>query len=242
MGKLMKYEFRKTRLSKLIILGITLAAEAAALAGIFLKWDWGLWMGVGILLFCAIVGTAYIGIESLMVFSRDLNSKQSYMLFLTPKNCFQILGAKVLENFISIFGAGAFFAALGFLDLTVWGTANYELKQFLESITIDIGAPLTPQTAALVFFSVLAGWLMVVTTGFLAIVLSATVLAGKRLSGLVSFVIFLLIDTGLGKLLDFLPVVESEEGFNLLLIPAALALSAGMYLLTGWIMERKLSV
>lgn len=245
MGKLMKYEFRKTRLSKLVILGIALAAEIAILAGIFLEWDLGAVTGSGVLVFTAIVGTAYIGIESLMVLSRDLNSKQSYMLFLTPKNSFQILGAKVLENFISIFGAGAFFTALGLLSFAVAGMKNGGIRQLLDSIdwllaSVDIR--LTPQMVVLVFFSCLAGWLMIVTAAFLAIVLSATVLAGKRLSGLVSFVIFLLIDTGLGKLLDLLPTVDYEVGFNLLVIPATLVFSAGMYLLTGWIMEKKLSV
>ncbi len=67
-------------------------------------WQWELFF----LVMCTIFGVIYIGIESVNVLHRDLNTKQSYMLFLTPKSSYQILGAKILENGISIIMAGAF--------------------------------------------------------------------------------------------------------------------------------------
>ncbi len=106
MLKLMKYEFRKTMFSKTILLVITAILEVLFLAGIFLDWDEGIGWGVIGLVLCACIGIAYIGLESLIVFQRDLNTKQSYMLFLTPNNCFQILGAKVIENGLSLLLAG----------------------------------------------------------------------------------------------------------------------------------------
>ena len=106
MLKLIKYEFRKTFLSKLILLAITALAEILFLAGVFLKWDKGLAIGTIGLVMCAVIGIFYIGIESLLVFHRDLNTKQSYMLFMTPKTSYHVLGSKVLENGISIFLAG----------------------------------------------------------------------------------------------------------------------------------------
>ena len=66
-----------------------------------------------------IFGVFYIGLENILTLYRDLNSKQSYMLFLTPKSSYEILGAKILENGISILMAGAFFIVLAVFDLTV---------------------------------------------------------------------------------------------------------------------------
>ena len=98
MLKLMKYEFRKTAFSKLILLSITLLSEIVYLLGIFLKKDMFLSSGIMFLVLCATMGILYIGLESVTVLHRDLNTKQSYMLFLTPKSSYQILGAKILEK------------------------------------------------------------------------------------------------------------------------------------------------
>ena len=107
MLKLMKYELRKTAFSKLVLLVITAVAEIAFLIGVFWKKDNILAMGIIFLVMCTIFGVIYIGIESVNVLHRDLNTKQSYMLFLTPKSSYQILGAKILENGISIIMAEA---------------------------------------------------------------------------------------------------------------------------------------
>ena len=101
MLNLMKYELRKTTFSKLALLAFTAVAEVAFLLGVFLKKDNLLAMGIICLFLCAIIGVIYIGLESVNVLYRDLNTRQSYMLFLTPKSSYQILGAKILENGIS---------------------------------------------------------------------------------------------------------------------------------------------
>ena len=85
MLKLMKYEFRKTAFSKLILLCITMVVEIVYLLGVFLKKDNLLFIGIMLLTLCATAGILYIGLESINVLQRDLNTKQSYMLFLTPK-------------------------------------------------------------------------------------------------------------------------------------------------------------
>ena len=86
----MKYELRKTAFSKLVLLVITAVAELAFLLGVFLKKDNLLAIGIVFLFMCAVFGVIYIGIESVNVLYRDLNTKQSYMLFLTPKSSYEI--------------------------------------------------------------------------------------------------------------------------------------------------------
>ena len=247
MFNLMKYEFRKTAFSKVVILAITVIAEIAYLAGVFGKWEKTMAIGITGLAMCALIGIFYIGIESLLVFHKDLNTKQSYMLFLTPKNSYQILGAKVLENGIAIFVTGAFFAVLAAVDMTIGILYIGGVKEFLNVVeqvlhSIQVEIELTPQTVLFPFFAGLASWLMTIVTGYLAIVLSATVLAGKKFSGLVSFILFMVLTYVSGLLLDHLPVLGSNEANACLMIASSFVIIAIMYALTGWVMEKKLSV
>ena len=247
MLKLMKYEFRKTFFSKLILLAVTALAEILFLAGVFLEWDKGLAIGIVGLMLCAVIGIFYIGIESLLVFHKDLNTKQSYMLFLTPKNSYQILGSKVLENGISIFLSGAFFAALTAADVTIAVLYIGGIQEFLDlmkqlSFTWNVELHLSTEEFLMAFFSSLASWLMTIITGYLAIVLSATVLTGKKFSGFVSFVLFMVLTWLSSMLIDHIPSFENTSLRMWLIILAAMAVSAVMYVVSGWIMERKLSV
>lgn len=80
MLKLMKYELRKTAFSKLVLLVITAVAEIAFLIGVFWKKDNILAMGIIFLVMCTIFGVIYIGIESVNVLHRDLNTKELYVI------------------------------------------------------------------------------------------------------------------------------------------------------------------
>ncbi len=247
MGKLIKYEFRKTMFSKMILLIITAIAEIAFLLGVFLKWEKGLAIGIFGLMMCASVGIIYIGIESISTFQKDLNTKQSYMLFLTPKSSFQILGAKVIENGIALLLAGIFYAVLAAIDISAAILYLGGLKELLEllhelAINIQMNINITPQDALMFFFTLLTFWLLVIQTGYLAIVLSATVLAGKRFSGFVSFVLFILINWLVNYPVNLIPDMANRYVEFTLMIGLTLLIVAAMYALTAWIMEKKLSV
>ena len=84
MLKLMKYEFRKTAFSKLILLALTAVSEVAFLLGVFLEKNNLLAMGEIFLLLCAVIGIAYIGLESVMVLQRDLNTLCSTITLSRP--------------------------------------------------------------------------------------------------------------------------------------------------------------
>ena len=57
---------------------------------------------------CAIVGVFLHWAESVIVLHRDLNTKQSYMLFLTPKSSYPDPWCQGPENGISIALTGVF--------------------------------------------------------------------------------------------------------------------------------------
>lgn len=247
MLKLMKYEVRKTMFSKVIILIITALAEIAYLIGVFAKKEDIMGWGILGLTLCALIGIFYIGIESLIVFHRDLNTKQSYMLFLTPNSSYRILGAKVLENGIAIFVAGAFFAVLAALDITIGILYIGGLKEFLDIIqqvikSVQLQIEIYPEQIVMAFFVTLSSWLLMIVTGYLAIVLSATVLAGKKFSGLLSFALYLLLFGVSGKLIDLVPEMQNFYLRFGLIMAVTFVIIFIMYAVTGWIMEKKLSV
>lgn len=248
MFKLMKYEFRKTWVTKLILLGITAAAEAAFLFNLYTDKEDGLAASIGILTLLAVFGVLFIGLQSVITLHRDMNTKQGYMLFMTPNSCYKILGAKVLENGLSILVTGAFYFALGALDITLLFAKQGQLNQIWQLLqdvikSINEEIPLTADALAAFTFSLLAGWISTVVTAYLADVISAALLNGKSFNGVISFVIFLALNWAFGWLVG----IASQNIPNVitsLLVQGGISLliAAVMYVVTAQIMEKKLSV
>ena len=251
MLKLMKYEFRKTQATKLILLAFTLIAQIAYLIGLYGEYDTTAALSVLALVFLAIFGVLIVGLESIVTLHRDMNTRQSYMLFMTPNSSYKILGAKVLECGLSILLAGAFYFALGTLDITlvfakeaglnqVWKT----IQEILSNISIN-GRPLiiNADVLASLTFMLLASWILTICTAYLAVVISAALLNGRRFNGLVSFLLFLLLNILCDRIMH--PITSHiQDSVPTMLVTGVLALvfSAVMYFATAQIMERKLSV
>ena len=242
MLKLMKYEFRKSASSKLILLVLTAVFELAFLGGVFFKGYNLMGTGMMFLILCAFFGVFYIGLEGIMTLYRDLNSKQSYMLFLTPKSSYEILGAKILENGISILMAGAFFIVLAVFDLTVATLCIGGAKELMDSIRqiMDIRLNIKIVSDA-VILSVFAS-LVIVVIADMAVILSASVLAGKKGSGIAAFALFLILSWLFSQMLNLVPAFDNMNLTMILEIAVSLVLSVIFYFISGWIMEKKLSV
>ena len=251
MLKLMKYELRKTWITKVILLVITACAEAAYLIGLYGHQEDTMSIGILLLVLLALFGILIIGIESVVVLHRDMNTRQSYMLFMTPNSCYRILGAKVLECGTSILLTGVFFFALGALDISLLFAREGELstlwsqiQQILTSFTIN-GRPLQidlPNLAAF-FFSLVAVWITLIITAYFADVISSSLLNGKKFNGVISFVLFLILDWGITRLCALM--TASIQAFTVQqYVSGLIVLAFGgiMYVLTARMMEKYLSV
>ena len=246
MLRLLKYELRKTLMSKLILLGITVVAEAVFLAGLWGNRENTLAIGAVLLFFIALTGIAIMGILSVATLHKDMNTRQGYMLFMTPNSCYKILGAKVIECALSILITGAFFFALGWLDFSlllgkganqqIWDMVRQMIQTVNSSVKLDV-----PHISALVF-SMLASWLCTITTAYLADVVSSSLLNGKKGNGIVTFLLFLALNWGISKLIGLIPSSLSVITVLLLDGAAALVLAAVMYVVTARLMEKYLSV
>ncbi len=252
MKNLLKYEFRKTFFAKAVVLGVVLVAEIVFLIGTAVSKEETALTGALILVFCTFGGLMYLGIESVVILHRDMNTKQGYMLFMTPHSCYQILGAKVIENGLSLLAGGAFFAALGTLDLTIFFARFDDLNNLREMFSEMFRAVfqadvLTTQTLLSALFLMLCTWLRVVVTAYLADVISTALLSGKKGNGLISFVVFILLNVLLGNVqsLNYVFREITSDRWPAVMVCrglAAVALSGIMYYVTARIMQDKLSV
>ena len=247
MKNLIKYEFRKTLATKLILLGITAAVEIAFLAGLYLNKTGLLTVSVGLLVALAFGGVMLMGLGNVLTLHRDINTKQSYMLFMTPNSCYKILGAKMVESGLSILIAGAFYFALGMLDITLLFAKEGELQslwEFFEDFihSIDSHIQLDAPGLACFAFGVLTSWFATVNMAYLADVISAALLNGKRFNGLASFCLFLALSILLGWMQGKIGDPTYINQYFLIHGAVALVFSGLMYAATAQIMERKLSV
>ena len=251
MTALLKYEIRKTWIAKAIILGIAAVAELIFLIGLMTggtKDNELLTAGTLLLMFTAFGGILFIGIQSIVTLHRDMNTKQGYMLYMTPKSSFQILGAKMLENGISLLLAGVFFSVLALLDVSLLFSRNGQmevfwnyLKQFLGSLGENLHLDRSGFIVLMVAF--LTNWLSTVTVAYLADIISSALLNGKRFNGLITFLLFILLSLFCGWLekLFISPGMDMNTALILRSV-VAVAYSAVMYGVSAVIMDRYLSV
>ncbi|MBQ8159179.1 MAG: hypothetical protein IJ083_00385 [Clostridia bacterium] len=249
MSKLLKYEFRKTQASKLILLGLTAVAQLVFLGGLFFRRENAMVTGALVLSFLGVGGILFIGLQSVLTLHRDMNTKQSYMLFMTPNSCYRILGAKVLENGLSILLVGVFFFALGLLDITLLLSSYGELSQLWTFLTdllhqLNEDIQLNAQNFAAMMFGLIGSWFATVMMAYLADVVSSALLGGRKYNGLLSFALFLALSILLGFLQNLLPGMSPERIILYFMLRAitSIAFSVLIYFISAKIMERYLSV
>lgn len=253
MGKLIKYEFRKQLMSKLIVGIVVAVLELVFLAGlIFDKGDWA-GTGAGLLLIASMVSLLYFSFESIVTYSNDLRTKQSYMLFLTPRNMFQIVGAKLLTTILQIVVCGCAFAAIGIGDVLLVCAKNGEVKDFLDGIKgffhALTGVEIRLVEVVYVILMLLVAWLVFIALAMFAITLSSTLLSTWKFKGVLSVGIYFALDWCVSKVATLVTptgfleseylVVNTEAWAFIGVYAAALVLS---YVGTALLLEKKVSV
>lgn len=247
MLKLLKYEFRKNRTILLILFAITLLAQGALVFGIATDRNTLLEISIGILFVLAFAGVICMGIHSITTLHHDMNTRQSYMLFMTPHSAYAILGAKVLECCLSLVFAGAFYFALGFLDVNLvmnhFGQLQ-ELWDMIQSMVRLIGQEISfqPLEIAMFCFELIGSWFSVIVTAFLADIIASALLNGKKLGGLVSFLLFIGLTIGISTVISELSI---DLEFAMVYAVRGLVYTAFaviMYIISARIMDKYLSV
>ncbi len=253
MGKLIKYEFRKQLMSKLVVGIVIVALQVLFAIGLIINnADWGA-IGFGGTIIVAVCSLLYFSFESIVTYSNDLKTKQSYMLFLTPRNMFQVVGAKLVTTILQIFVCGCAFAAIGISDLFLLCAKQRNVEEFLDILKGFIhaftGVEIRLAEVIYVILMLLIAWLVFVAMAMFSITLSATLLSNWKYKGVVSFIIFFVLDWCVVKVADLVTptefleseylVVNSEVWAEMGVYAVALALC---YVGTSLLLEKKVSV
>ncbi|MCI6756921.1 MAG: hypothetical protein MR607_08510 [Lachnospiraceae bacterium] len=247
MSKLLKYEFKKSKNVTLAILLVTVIGEALFVTGTIAGAIPLTSSGVLILALAATFGIFIMAVLSIDILHRELNTNQSYMLFLTPRNSYQILGSKILANAISLSLMTVLFAVLAALDLLLIGIREVGMPVPADGIRRALGSTYlymptgvgkTIATAAIAYGS----WLFLIVTAYFADILQATVLRGRKGAGWISFLLFLVLAGAVvflqNKLAPLAPPV-AETAVRSCVYAVFIVV---FFCLGGWIMDHRLSV
>lgn len=253
MGKLIKYEFRKQLMSKIVVGALVLITQLLLAAGlIFDNGDWA-GFGMGGLGVLTVMALFYFSFESIITYSHDLKTKQSYMLFLTPRNMYQIVGAKMITTVLQIFVAGAAFIAIFIGDALIVCAVKGNIKELIEVLTeffkAFTGVKIRLVEVIYVLLMVLVAWLEFILMAMFAITLSTTLFANKKYKGVVSVVIYFVTEWLVGKVAGFVVSTGFLEGEYLVVNTEAWAF-IGVYVTvmvlcffgTSLLLEKKVSV
>ncbi len=240
MMKLLKYEFRKTAFPKLLIFAVILIMECVFLYGCLTNQDDTKTLGVILFVMALMFGFLLVGILSLVTLHKDMNTRQGYMLFMTPNSTYKILGAKVAECGLTLLVLGAVGLGLGALDFSMVEKEVQFITSILKSFNPDL-VPNFPNIAA-TLFNILCGLLCSVITAYFADVISSALLNGKKGNLLITFVLYILLNFVIRKLMLLIPGSVGAIASLLLQGVVALVLAGIMYVITARLMDRYLSV
>ena len=240
MLRLLKYEFRKTLFPKIVLLALLVIFEGIFLYGYWTGNDSTTTLGLSLFLFTFLCGLLAIGIISLVTLHKDMNTRQGYMLFMTPNSTYKILGAKVAECGLTLLVLGAVGLGLGTLDFSM---VEKEI-QFVTSILKSFNPDLVPSFSNIsaMLFNLLCGLLCSVITAYFADVISSALLNGKKGNLLITFALYILLNYVIRKLMLLIPSSIGVVASLLLQGVVALVLAGIMYVITARLMERYLSV
>ncbi|MBR4711332.1 MAG: hypothetical protein IKP10_04815 [Clostridia bacterium] len=262
MMHLLHYEFRRTRPVKWVLLGLAAAVQAVFMLSVYGRSRPGTVITALLLVFLAVGGTMATGLAGILLLHRDLTTEEGYMLFLTPRRCWSILGAKMLECFFSLTLCVAFFVGLIYADVrflfahagklhSYWriGTSFlnnptfYLQEVFNVNATVPIRVDLRDGSLIIcAFVCYVATWESYMASATFAVVLAETVMPGKRRGIITAFLIFSVIGYGIHWAQTELPAVDPYQRSLLMASGLCLAVSVLMYMVTAPIMQKRLSV
>ncbi len=206
MLKLMKYEFRKWRTTLLAMLGGLAALEIGFLVGQSLN-------KTGLMSTCLVLITiltfavfASLLIAGIAGYSQELNQKSGYLIFMTPVPTLGIVLAKLLFIILvalvsmALFGAAAYFDfryLIGKLDIDA-ETMNQINMLLRFGLKANADVRQIVQMAMFTACTILIEVLLTMTTAYLAVTLSATLMQNKKgfLRAMVSLLLFVALTWG----------------------------------------------
>lgn len=207
MLNLMKYEFRKNKLIIGVLAGIGIILEIGYFVNFAMAHGTGrkalaarenIMMMIGFLSILAVVGFFTIFILGIVNYRNELNSKSSYLIFMTPNSSLKIILSKLLYVLIV---EVVFAAAIGFmivfdaLQTTAFldkgNVIEYIIEFFDEFFDVNLRKMLMEIILQIISFMI--AFFSIMVMAYCAITLSSTFLYNSRWRGFVSVLLFIVI-------------------------------------------------
>ena len=256
MLKLMKYEFRKNRTLLLVLLGVIAALEGLFIYSTITK-DEGWLIASVVLLVVAAYGAALaVFIMGVSSYSRELNQKSSYLVFMTPRSSLSIIASKLVFTLLTGFCIAAVLIGLAAMDVPMMFKAlGAEWRGYMNVFNtalgeFDMSVERILNIVAFYALYIMADIVSSVCVAYLAITLTATIMRGKKFHALVAVVFYLAISFGIGRLNavfmgSTLTNVYDIEDVTRMLIPSffvTLGVIAGSIGLSAWMLKNKVEL
>ena len=198
MGKTIKYELRRNLTSYLVLLVVFGLIEAAFIFGVFSDNDKVTGISIILLMVASFAMYFYVLFSSVSAYKRDIETKQGFMVFMTPVSTFSIIGAKLIVTLITGFGCVALIGVCFAIDWKllldkVAGLGDFVdiMEKFMDSMGFPTDKILLAALATIVVF--LLSFYLLVTLAYLAVSLSNTLLSNKKGKGFISFILFVVL-------------------------------------------------
>ena len=238
MGKLIKYEFRKDSGTYLSLFGLLVVTEIYFLVSFVLRNSAHMVLALVLAEIGGACGILALMINGAVSYSKEINSKYSYMTFMTPNSTYKIVGAKYLSLLIVTVSGTLLFSL--FLGLNIkLVTDRYSEIHTITSELDRLGSAFGFNTG-----SYIASFLATLV----AITLSTTILANRRGKGFLSVVFFFVIIILTSFISGKIPVLDFGDTFfqylagNVYVYLFRLCLIVGSYLFVSYMLKKKISL
>ena len=208
-------------------------------------------ISVGLEIFVGMFVFFYMGIESLLILNRDLKTKQSHMLWMVPMQSWKILGAKYIAAILQIFFISAAYVLAGIACVMTMIAKMEHGKNLCRQSALDaewlFQGNLDWITVLAIFLFFFLAWTCVIATGFLAVIVSRTVLINSRFAGIVSLILFFVINGIVEYIYNLFAryeVLGIHKGLYIGIGEYAFYIVAcvGLFVISSVLAEKKLSV
>lgn len=215
MLKLTKYEFRKNR-TLFIIFGIGLLLfQIYFMISTYSGNDEHTIISSTLLFTYLMVCYFSVFMLAISSYSKELNSKSSYLIFMTPNSALKIIFSKMFTILIIGIVLLILVCTLGYFDISMIFEAYPNvgtIAEFLDEMMSMFGIN-TNELIISIFTSVLEfiiSFFSIVTLAYFSITLSATLLQNNKLKGFVSFVIFIVLSYLISFFSNMIPYLYSD--------------------------------
>lgn len=206
MGNVLKYEIKKSRFMMLIVGIIIGCLELAYLIGFFgvttaqnekIQDIFScIWVFSIVLLVIAACCSMLVGVlYSVLLYNSDIRKKSGYMLFLTPTPTWQWILAKILMGVLATAVLVIAFAILGIADILLF-IPELDDTSFIGQLLIPLRDMIFDNVGSVSLFllNLILQIVVMITTIYLAIAMSKTLLGNKKIGSFVAFVFWIALE------------------------------------------------